>query len=335
MTPGATAVPDAPAKPEEPCGRCLPVDALDIRIVRAMGIRPYERHPKDPEALKPGRIASVVGVTPETVKARIARMEETGVIAGYKTVPNLRHLGLFGEAWFFRFPDDDAKDTAIRDLASLTGLLEIHDFLGKGVCVDYASRDARDRDAKLARIAATLRDEKGIKFYEREMPPVERELTNLDWSILRALRSDARKSLDEVANEVGVTGRTVRRRHERMAREGSFFSVPLFDPSKAEGLFPFSLFFFIKPHLLRTTARAIVEAYNGNHVYAYVPSFAELGSFDLIAFAKSTGEVEEMRRKGAVIEGVDRAESWFFRGLHDYSGWMDAEVDARIKATAP
>jgi DNA-binding Lrp family transcriptional regulator len=311
------------------------MDALDIRIVRAMGIRAFERHPKDPDTLKPGRIAETVGVTPETVKARIARMEALGVIAGYKAMPNLTHLGLTGEAHWFEFPDDDLKDPAIAAIASLDGLLEVHDFLGRGLCVDFTFATPEDRDAKLTRLAKTTGDETPLKFYDREMPPVERDLTHLDWCVLRALRTEATRSLDDVAAELGVTGRTVRRHYDRMARDGSFFNVPLFDPSKAEGLFVFELQFFLEPGSHQEAMRGIVKAYNGNHVYAYVPSSAALGNFDLILFAKSTAEVEDLRRLGAGLPGVERAEAWFFRGLHDYSGWMDTAVDARIEATAP
>lgn len=310
------------------------MDDLDIRILRTMGVRPYERRPKNPEVLKPSRIASEVGVTAKTVRSRIAEMEQAGVIGGYKLVPNLRHLGRFGEAYFFEFPDGDAKDAAIEEVSSMEGLLEVHDFLGQGLCVDFASRDARDRDAKLARLAELLGDDAPHKFYKREMPPVRRELSALDWRIVHAMRWDARKSLDEVADEVGVTGRTVRRRFGRMAEEGSVFPVPAFDPSKAAGLFLFEMLFYIEPPAVKQTASRLVAAYNGSHVYAYVPSSPELGSFDLLLFARTTEEVEELRRQGAAIDGVERAESWFFRGFHDFSDWIDDVVEARIEKDA-
>lgn len=307
------------------------MDALDVRIIRAMGIRPYEKRPKDPNALKPSRIAERVEVTPATVKARLKGMEEAGVIRGYKTIPNLRLLGLSGEAWFFRFPEDEAKDARIPTLTSLDGLLELHDFLGRGLCVDFASRDAADRDAKIAEIAKALGDDKPRKFYNRDLPPVRRDLTPLDWRILRSLRWDAKKSLDAVADVLGVTGRTVRRRYDLMAAEGSFFAIPLVDPSKAQGLFVFNLHFFLAPDALQAATRRVLEAYGDRHLYAYAPGDPELGSLDLVAVAHSTSEVDQMRREGGEIEGVLQAESWFFRGLHDFSSWIDSAVDQRAE----
>jgi len=47
------------------------VDALDVGILRAMGVRPYERTPKPLDALQPARIARVTGSSVNTVKDRI------------------------------------------------------------------------------------------------------------------------------------------------------------------------------------------------------------------------------------------------------------------------
>src|SRR5687767_945798 len=127
----------------------MAVDALDVRIIRAMGIRPYERAPKPLDALQPTRIARLTGSSVNTVKDRIAAMTATGIIAGYHAVPNLQHLGLRGEAYHLRFPTDDAKDAAIPRILGTEGLLELHDFLGKGACADFAFRDDAELRARL------------------------------------------------------------------------------------------------------------------------------------------------------------------------------------------
>lgn len=310
------------------------MDELDVRIVRAMGTRPYERRPKDPEALKPARIAEALGTSVNTIKARIARMEEAGVIAGYKLWPNLRHLGLAGEAYYFRSPLDEEKEAALKEIATLQGLIEVHDFLGRGFCVDFTHDRPADLDGKLGALSKSTGDQRPLKFYEREMPPVERRLTQLDWRILRALRWNATRPLDDVADDVGVTGRTVRSRYARMAQEGSFFSVPMFDASKAEGLFLFEMLFHLDPAAFQETTRAILKEYNGSHVYAYVPSSPQLGHFDVLLFARSTAQVDELRQRGAAIPGVERAEAWLFRGLHDHSRWLDDAIDERIRAAS-
>jgi len=61
------------------------------------------------------------------------------------------------------------------------------------------------------------------------------------------LRYKGRRPLADVAVEVGVSLRTVRRRFDRMAGEGSFFVVPAIDPGKAPGILLYELLFYLKP----------------------------------------------------------------------------------------
>ncbi len=309
------------------------MDELDVRIVREMGVRPFERRPKNPDAMKPGHLAGKLGVTVNTIKARIARMEEIGVIAGYGLIPNLRHLGLAGSAYYFSLPPDDDKPAAIEAISALDGFLEVHDFLGRGFCVDFTHRDPAALEATLGELSKLTAEKRPIKFYDREMPLVERALTNLDWRILQALRPNGNRSLDDVGDALGVTGRTVRTRYARMAEEGSFFTVPMLDPSKAEGLVFFTILLYVQPGAFKDATRQLLADLDGNYVYAYVPSSPALGHLDVLLFARSTAQVEQLRQQAAAIPGVDRVEAWFFRGLYDHSGWIDAAIEQRVSET--
>lgn len=57
------------------------------------------------------------------------------------------------------------------------------------------------------------------------------ELTALDMRIVAALRKDCRKSIADVANDVGVSSRTVTRRLDRMLEEGLVDLVVPMDPT--------------------------------------------------------------------------------------------------------
>lgn len=305
------------------------VDALDVRIIRAMGIRPYDRHAKSPDALKPSSIAEAVDASVVTVKERIARMEDVGVIAGYQIFPNLRHLDLGARGYFLRIRSEGGKRTAVEAMSGLKGLIELHDFLGDGVCADFAFHGPSELAEKLAFLSEKSGDASPRRFYDRQMPVVKRDLSPLDWRILRALRGRARRPLAEVAEAVGVSGRTVKRRYEMMEREGSFFVVPLLNPAKAEGLILFELLFYLRDPASSATANAILAAFDEHRVYTYRPASPELGTLDMLLFAKSSEEVEGLRRQGAAIPGVARAEAWLFQGFFDHSGWIDDAIEAR------
>ncbi len=308
------------------------MDALDVGIIRAMGIRPYERVPKPLDVLQPARIARVTGASMNTVKDRIARMTERGIISGYYAVPNLRHLGLRGEAYHFRFPSDEAKDAVLPRLLELDGLLEFHDFLGRGACADFAFRDDGEMQRKLAFLGQVSGDGKSRPFYSREMPPVERTLTALDWRILQALRADPRALPAALAPTIGVSARPVKRHLEQMAAEGSVFLVPIVDPSKADGLFIFELLVYLREGSGPRPMAALRAAFHDEHVYAYVPASAELGHFDMLLFARTTADVEALRRRAEAVDGVVRAEAWLFRAFMGFPKWLDAAIERAAEA---
>lgn len=310
------------------------MDALDVGIIRAMGIRPYERVPKPLDALQPTRIARATGASVNTVKDRITRMTELGIIAGYHAFPNLRHLGLHGEAHYLRFPSDEAKDAAMPHLVALDGLLELHDFLGKGACADFVFKDAQEMREKLAFLGKWSGDAAPRRFYSREMPPVDRKLTRLDWRILQALRADPRAQPATLAPIVGVSARTVKRHLARMATEGSLFLVPTVDPSKVEGLFIFELLVYLREGAGPRPMTALRAAFHDEHIYAYVPASGDLGHFDMLLFARTSAEVEALRKRAEQVEGVVRAEAWLFRSFQGFPTSLDAAI-ARAAEAAP
>lgn len=296
-----------------------------------MGIRPYGGRPQNPEVFKPSYIAKHVGIEPETVKARLARMEEAGLIRFYQLFPNFNHLGISASAHLFKVADEDKKVRAIQKAEHIDGLVEIHNFIGSEMCVDVSYRTSRDLGKKLRLLREFTGDMTPLCFYERHMPQVGRELTPLDWRILKAFRYKARHPIAEIADEVGVSARTVRRRYRRMAREGSFFLTLATDPGKALGVILYELLFYTTPDSDPSTVQRILDLYDDRYVYHFVPASAALGNFDLLLFAESTGEIEEMRQLGRDIPGVAKVESLVFSSWEEYTDWIDAAIEERIK----
>lgn len=302
------------------------MDPLDLKIVREMGIRPYGHAPQHVEDTSEAAIARRLRVDLKTVKARIARMEEQGFIHAYQIVPNLGLFGLQAAAYLYRIPDADAKESALARVESIEGILEIHDFVGPEVCVDMTHGSASELAEKIRRVSDLTSDLAPVRFYDRDLPRIERSLSALDWRILRALRGQARRPLAGVAEDLGVSLKTVKRRFERMAREGAFFRIPLLDPSRASGLVLFELLVYATPDAARTTLRDLLVALDDHYVYHYVPASKALGNFDVLLFAESTAQVEDLRRRARAVPGVARVDALLFRGWRDHSGWIDAKI---------
>ncbi len=309
------------------------MDSLDVKIIRTMGLRPYGQAPQDLDHLKPSFIGAQLGVEPETVKARLARMEDAGFIRFYQMYPNFQHLGLRASAYLFSVPDEDRKAEAIRKIEPVDGLVEIHNFLGPEVCVDLSYRNPTELSKKLRLLSEFTGDPAPRPLYDRQMPEVERPLDRFDWRILKALRYHGRRSLSEIAEETQASVRTVRRRFERMAREGSLFIVPAVDAAKAAGIVLYELLFYTHPGAERSSMGRILEAYADRYMYHYVPTSDALGNFDVLLYAESMSEIETMRLRGREVPGVAKVASLVFRGWTEYTDWIDAAITEQARGS--
>lgn len=307
------------------------MDALDIGIIRTMGIFPFGRVPRNPDTLKPGHLAKALGVTPETARERVQRLEMAAVISGYQVYPNLRHFGLESAGFLFQVADEERWNRLPKELKPVDGILGANYFLGNKVCVELSYRGPSDLARRLELISNLSGDLDPVKFWGRDTPSVDRPLTPLDWRILRALRGRARRPLAEVAKELGVGYRTVKRRYDRMANEGSFFVVPVINPGKDPGLIPIWLLFYLRADASGETVREITRSFHEWQIHSHVPASRELGSFDVLVYASSPSHIEALRQRGSAIAGVGQVSALIPCAMTEADAWIDEAIDARLE----
>ena len=308
------------------------MDAIDIRILRIMGLRPYGQLPQDMKVFKPSFIAKKIGLEPKTVKVRIKRLKETGFISFYQLYPNFKHLEVNGSAYLFNVKDPEQKPKTIKRIEMVSELLEAHDFLGKELCIDLGYHSSYDLDKKIRLLCEFTGDARPICFYHRHMPTVNRKLSFLDWRIIKALRYNALQSPSNLAAQLKISPKTAKRKIERMSMEGSFFIVPALDLSKATGLVLFEMLVYTNSSADNSSIQRILEATKDYYVYHYIPASSVLGNFDLILFVDSIGKIEELRQKVNKINGVAKTNALIFQGWHDFTGWIDSAIEQKINS---
>ena len=306
------------------------MDAVDIKILRVMGLRPYGKYPQDMKVFKPSYIAKKIGVEPKTVKNRIKQLETAGLICFYQIYPNFKHLDVNGSGYLFKVKDEGQKTKTIKNIEMVNELSEVHNFLGKELCVDLSYHTPHDLEKKLGLLSEFTGDTNPICFYHRHMPPVNKNLSLLDWRILKALRYNALQSLSNISTQLKISLKTAKRRIDRMAKEGSFFIVPALDPSKAVGLLLFELLVYTNNDADNLTIQKILETTQDNYVYHYIPASKALGNFDMILFVDSVGKIEKLREAVGKIEGVAKADALILQGWFDFTGWIDSAIDQKI-----
>lgn len=310
------------------------MDFLDIGILRTMGIRPFARWPRQRSGVWPATIARHLNQNEQTVRDRIARLESNGVIRGYHLWPNLRHVGLdvVSVHWELEEPPDD--ETLSR-LEAVDGALGALRFYGPHVCFDLCNRGDSQRDRRLQVVAQLLGERHEVLWsHDLPFPRVDRELSTLDWRILRARRANARLPATEVAEEVGVTAKTVRTRFDAMREEGSVDEYVSVDFASMTDAVPFILYVWFATDGPDPTARLLeqVDEHRLGHFRATVP---RSGMLVTQLVASNPAEVQQIVDAAQEIDGVARVEPQMPTGGFWNEAWLDEIVDAEAQGETP
>lgn len=301
-----------------------------------MGLQPFLTWPHPPERLKPAKIAKDLGLSPDTVKERIARLEQSSTIQGYEIFPNFRHLGLLPTTYHFRVADTTKKSRALEQVGRADGVVGVYNFVGADVCVDVAHRGGHDLNRKLKVVESLLDAEQApYACFDFHLPKVERSLTSLDWRIVRSLRGDALKSFGEVGKELRISARTVRRRFDRMVKEGSFDIVPIVDLGEITGFILYELAVAFESAQTERSKNPLLELAAGALCSAWPMPDANRHGMTLLLLAKNVAEIEAVRKRAEGLAGVKQVDALLPTDSMTNDAWIDEAIAMRIREPNP
>lgn len=312
------------------------MDTLDLRILRDIGLEPFAGNARTAHPWRPEELASRVKEAPRLVKDRLARLEREGIIVGYDIQPNLALLGLASRTYAFPFALRPKRRETLDALRGIPGVLAFVDYLTDWLTVTFAFGDDVERDARLAMVSEALGGAQAETWFDPEPLPATRELTHLDWRILRALRGDARVPVHELAERVGVSAKTTQRRLDRLAEERAYSPFARLDPRSADELMMCSLVLTVD---MARAQEAMRELHGTLLADAWsrcsAPVFQEGVHYDLVAAPRTARGLAELLEATARIPGVLSVRGHVAVSVTWTPAWLDSQMDARIAALAP
>jgi DNA-binding Lrp family transcriptional regulator len=190
-------------------------DDLDVRIMKELGSpNSFQWNVRETYS----NIAKRIGVDEETVRRRLKRAEESGSLPGWRVMANPHLLGCEAASLDLEVDDEEKKDRAIAEVRLVDGVIKILDFRGRGLQVTlyYQNADALRRKTELI---GSICGSSDLTVWKLSFPAVDVRMVRTDWKIVQEILRDARKSLEDVSEPVGVSVRTVERRLTSM-RDG-------------------------------------------------------------------------------------------------------------------
>lgn len=271
-------------------------------------------------------IARAVGADEETTRARIRRLQDDGIILGWSVSMN---PALFGRQFYRvdlgQVPDAE-RPRVLPALEALDGAKLLFEYYGGrfALAIVAPPPPALDRHLTLLRALTGA----APQAHRMEFPPVEGDLTPLDWRIARTLRAGVRRPYAELAEEVGVSERTLRRRIERMVESRAIYLECRVDLGKVSGLVPCTLTVsYADPR--ERAADATLRAMPGR-VFGWFEGPVSRVSFP----AKNLAEAEALRARVAAMPGVAAARLDAQLAVTTLDRWMDEEIERRAAGVA-
>src|SRR2546428_9417771 len=178
-------------------------------------------------------MAAKLGVDEETVRNRVKHLKDTGLLIGYRLVPNPALLGRTFASLRIEFQDRESKQVAIPHLAKVEGVINIGSTYDKSVLVTLLANQYQD----FSKLIVGMGVEGEVSWVPGlGIRTTKYHMAKLDWEVVSLLLRDAERKLDEVAKQLKVSTRTVKRRLNLMMKEAAIFTMPMVDLRKTEGI---------------------------------------------------------------------------------------------------
>jgi hypothetical protein len=138
--------------------------------------------------------------------------------------------------------DDDIekKDEAIAQLTRMDGVVLIQSFYGKSLQVTIFSGTEKELQQKL-KIITSISRIKIFTHWKVKLPRCNLKPRQIDWMIIGALLKNADRKIPDIARELKVSAKTVKRRISIMMESSAFFMQPILDLKKVSGTLPCQL----------------------------------------------------------------------------------------------
>ena len=178
-------------------------------------------------------VARKLGVDEETVRNRLRRMKESGHLLGWCLFPNPALLGRTAVSLLLEFEGPSSKEDAILRLKRVEGVTSIASNYGNSieVMVFDDGEGASSREVEKVGVLAKVQ-----RVPSMRLPRTSYRMAPTDWRIVELMLRNAERKVSEVAAQLKISSRSVKRRLNGMMDSWAVFVVPIVDQRKSSGV---------------------------------------------------------------------------------------------------
>jgi DNA-binding Lrp family transcriptional regulator len=266
-------------------------------------------------------LAKTTNMSVSAVHYRINNLVDDEIIGAFIARPSpiaLKYLiiSIFGSS------NAKSLDSVSKELGQHENIFTIAIASGKFLYITGFLRDItslRDYSTYVSKIAKISEPTIGIMNLPYITTP--EPLTTIDYKILKTLNRDARKPITEVADDVGISAKTVRKRLDRMI-ENNLVDFSIEWSMKAKNNLLTSFHLYLKEDTnIDSTVQYLYEKYSQNvnycTVYSNIPNF-----IIMTTWTKTAQESQRIQEKLQTEGFKDVIPNIFLTAMY-YDSWVD------------
>jgi DNA-binding Lrp family transcriptional regulator len=205
------------------------MDDTDLNIIRVLsenGRASYEI------------IAKSTGLTGNAVRNRVQKMMEMGVIDRFFMCVNPTILGYNIVIAIF---EQSGNDAAFEQLKGLDDTMFVVNALN-GVGAAVFTFKEENWNERVRKIFRRVKSAKLVLTFLYQKPSTDTQMGKIDWGIVESLKDNVRKPVHDIANELKISAKTVKRHLDKLTEAGILQPMALIQPMRMEHIIPYYLF---------------------------------------------------------------------------------------------
>ncbi len=266
-------------------------------------------------------LAEMIDMSVSAVHKRIKKLEEDGIITAYIARPSILALNSLA-VLIYGTSNARSMDAVSKELGQHESIFSIAVASGKFLYITAIVRnisELQDFSSYVSRTAQISDPTVGLVNVPYTSFP--EPLTSIDYKILKSLNRDARKPITDIADDVGLSSKTVRKRLDRMIENNlASFSIewkPLYKDS-------FIVVFHINLNEgidMNSTIKHIYDKYSQN--IAVCASFSNIPNMIMLeVWAKTARDTQQILEE-LETEGFKDVVPHIFLSIEWYKCWLD------------
>jgi len=263
------------------------------------------------------QIGKELGISGGSVRARIRKMEDAGVIESFtiKVEPPVLGLGVL----YIVVSGQNIKE--ILEQISLVGkpFFVVPCVGGVTVC-SIVVKGKLDEKIELAK--KLMKDVRVLSIFEAENPGFDSNLTKTDLEILEQLMKDPRQKIESISEKTNFSTKTITRCIEKLnENEGIQFTL-VYDPTKIKGFIPHAILAWIEGDLKETLKKMEKEFSDS---FLQIPFIAK-NQIVLFMYSKNIYDMDELTHKVRNIDKVKSADLFIPKKISFLHNWLELAI---------